>query len=157
MRASLTEKGGAESIAALSTLVGECNQKMKPKILIVDDDVAITQQLFWTLCDEYEVITANDMSTAIRRAVIYEPPVIVLDLHLPPTLDAPDSGMSVLRYIRDNFAASKVFMTSSAATAEMQRACLEGGAEGFFSKPLDIENLLASVRRAVLARYVAAA
>jgi len=40
---------------------------MKPRILIVDDDDAITQQLFWTLCDEYEVMTANDMPTAIRQ------------------------------------------------------------------------------------------
>ncbi len=157
MCATLTREVASRTIEALSKSAGEFNQKMKPKILIVDDDVAITQQLFWTLCDEYEVVTANDMSTAIRRVVIYEPPVIVLDLHLPPTLDAPDSGMRVLQYIRDNFSASKVFVTSSAATAEMQRACLEGGAEGFFSKPLDIENLLASVRRTVLARCVEAA
>ena len=40
---------------------------MKPKVLIVDDDVAITQQLYWTLCDEFEVMTANSLSLAIRR------------------------------------------------------------------------------------------
>ena len=41
---------------------------MKPRILIVDDDDAITQQLFWTLCDDYDVMTANDMPTAISPA-----------------------------------------------------------------------------------------
>ena len=46
---------------------------MKPRILIVDDDEAITQQLFWTLSDDYDVVTANDMQTAVRRATIYEP------------------------------------------------------------------------------------
>src|SRR5437764_490246 len=45
----------------------------KPKVLIVDDDVAITQQLFWTLCDEFEVMTANNLSSAIRRATIGSP------------------------------------------------------------------------------------
>ena len=42
----------------------------KPKVLIVDDDVAITQQLFWTLCDEFEVMTANNLSSAIRVFVL---------------------------------------------------------------------------------------
>ena len=40
---------------------------MKPKVLIVDDEVAVTQQLFWTLCEEFEVMTANNLSSAIRR------------------------------------------------------------------------------------------
>ena len=51
---------------------------MKPRLLIVDDDVAVTQQLFWTLCDEYEVMTANDLQTAVRRATIYEPAVSIV-------------------------------------------------------------------------------
>jgi DNA-binding response OmpR family regulator len=52
---------------------------MKPRVLIVDDDEAITQQLFWTLSDEYDVVTANDMQTAVRRATIYEPTVSIVD------------------------------------------------------------------------------
>ena len=59
---------------------------MKPRVLIVDDDDAITQQLYWTLCDEYDVMVANDLPTAIRRAKIYEPAVSILDLHLPPAV-----------------------------------------------------------------------
>ncbi|MDQ3684578.1 MAG: response regulator transcription factor [Acidobacteriota bacterium] len=130
---------------------------MKAKVLIVDDDVAITQQLFWMLCDDYEVTTANDLASAIRRTTIYEPAVLLLDLNLPPTLDAPDSGMRVLEYIKGHFAAAKVFIISSASNSEMQKICLEGGADGFFSKPLEIENLLATVRRTTLARHLGAA
>ncbi|HVF26737.1 MAG TPA: response regulator [Pyrinomonadaceae bacterium] len=130
---------------------------MKTKVLIVDDDVAITQQLFWMLCDDYEVTTANDLASAIRRTTIYEPAVVLLDLNLPPTLDAPDSGMRVLQYIKGHFAAAKVFIISSASNSEMQNICLEGGADGFFSKPLEIENLLATVRRTALARHLGAA
>ncbi len=130
---------------------------MKAKILIVDDDVAITQQLFWMLCDDYEVMTANDLAPAIRRATIYEPAVVLLDLNLPPTLDAPDSGMRILQYIKGHFAAAKVFIISSASNIETQKDCIEGGADGFFSKPLEIENLLATVRRTTLARHLGAA
>ena len=129
----------------------------KPKVLIVDDDVAITQQLFWTLCDEFEVMTANNLSSAIRRATIYEPDVSILDLHLPPTLNSPDSGMRILEYVKGHFPSSKVFVLSSEADVETQRECLRNGADGFLSKPLDIERLLSSVRNSALACQFAAA
>src|ERR1043165_6730718 len=80
---------------------------MKTKVLIVDDDVAITQQLFWTLCDEFEVMTANSLSSAIRRATIYEPDIAILDLHLPATLDAPDTSLRILDYVKSHLPGSK--------------------------------------------------
>ena len=132
-------------------------REMKPKVLIVDDDVAVTQQLFWTLCEEFEVMTANNLATAIRRATIYEPDIAILDLHLPPTLDAPDTGLRVLDYVKAHLPASKVFVVSSAATAEQQKDCIRRGADGFLSKPLDVEHLLSTVRRTALARRLEAA
>ena len=129
----------------------------KPKVLIVDDDVAITQQLFWTMCDEFEVMTANGLSSAIRRATIYEPEVAILDLHLPPTLDAPDTGLRILEYVKGHFPSSKVFVVSSESDIETQRACMKIGADGFLSKPLDIERLLSSVRNSAAACQLAAA
>lgn len=125
--------------------------EMKPKVLIVDDDVAITQQLFWMLCDDYEVMTANDLASAIRRATIYEPALSILDLHLPPTSDSPDAGMRILEYIKGHFPSSKVFIISSAADIETQKACFRRGADGYLNKPLDAEQLLATVHRCLLA------
>jgi DNA-binding NtrC family response regulator len=129
----------------------------KPKVLIIDDDVAITQQLFWTLCDEFEVMTANNLSSAIRRATIYEPEVAILDLHLPPTLDAPDTGLRILDFVKSHLPQSRVFVASSAADAEVRRDCMRRGADGFFDKPLDVERLLSTVRRSVLSRRLVAA
>ena len=142
--------------AETNSVVGvRINQRaeMKAKVLIVDDDVAITQQLFWMLCADYDVMTANDLASAVRRTTIYEPAVVLLDLNLPPTLDSPDSGMRILEYIKGRFAAAKVFIISSASSIETQKACLDGGADGFFSKPLEIESLLSTVRRTALARH----
>lgn len=130
---------------------------MKPKVLIIDDDVAITQQLFWTLCDEFEVMTANNLSTAIRRATIYEPDVAILDLHLPPTLDAPDTGLRILDFLKNQLPASKVFIASSDPSIEMRKDCMRRGAEGFFDKPLDIERLIATVRRVARSHRLVAA
>ena len=130
---------------------------MKPKVLIIDDDVTITQQLFWTLCDEFEVLTANSLSSAIRRATIYEPDISILDLHLPPTLDAPDTGLRVLEYVKQQLPSSKVFVVSSGASPELQRDCIRRGADGFLFKPIDVERLLETVRRTALTSRLAAA
>src|SRR5688500_6628389 len=129
----------------------------KPKVLIVDDDVAITQQLFWTLCDEFEVMTANGLSSAIRRATIYEPDISILDLHLPPTLDAPDTGLRVLEYVKQQLPSSKVFVVTSGSSPELRRDCIRRGADGFLVKPIDVERLLETVRRTALTNRLAAA
>jgi DNA-binding response OmpR family regulator len=120
---------------------------MKPRILVVDDDQAITQQLFWTLCEDYDVVTANDMQTALRRATIYEPDISILDLHLPPAIDSPEIGLRIIEYIKDHVPESKVLVMSSANSVATQKACYSVGADEFLGKPFDTELLLATMRR----------
>ena len=120
---------------------------MKPRVLIVDDDEAITQQLFWTLSDDYDVVTANDMQTAVRRATIYEPVVSILDLHLPPEVDSPEVGLRILEYIKSHLPDSKVLVMSSASGLETRKACFAGGADEFLDKPFETEKLLSTMRR----------
>jgi DNA-binding NtrC family response regulator len=120
---------------------------MKPTVLVVDDDQAITQQLFWTLCDDYEVVTANDLQTAARRARIYEPDVAILDLHFPPAIDSPEVGLRILDYIKAHVPQSKVVVMTSHTDIEAQKVCFARGADEFFDKPFDIEKLLSTMRR----------
>ena len=127
---------------------------MKPRILVVDDDDAITQQLFWTLCDDYEVMTANDMPTAIRRATIYEPAVSIVDLHLPPAVQSPEVGLRILEYIKAHIPESKVLVVSSADCVDTVKACYAAGADDFLDKPFETEALLASIRRIASHRTV---
>ena len=119
---------------------------MKTKVLIIDDDAAIRQQLYWSLCDDYDVATAEDMPTAIRSATLYEPNVSILDLHMPPATDSTQSGLRVLEYLKAQCPRVKVFVVSSEDSAETQAACLAGGADGFLSKPLDVEQLHLTLR-----------
>jgi DNA-binding response OmpR family regulator len=121
------------------------NPLVKPRILIVDDDAAITQQLYWTLCDEYDVVTANDLPTAIRRATFYKPDISILDLHMPPEKDSPRSGMKLLEFIKGHLSHSKVLIMSSNTEPEVRKTCFAKGADEFFAKPFEIEDMLASV------------
>jgi DNA-binding NtrC family response regulator len=120
---------------------------MKPRILIVDDDEAITQQLFWTLSDDYDVVTANDLPTAVRRATVYEPAVSIVDLHLPPDVDSTKVGLRILEYIKARMPESKVLVMSSATGIEIRKACYAVGADEFLDKPFDTEQLLSTMRR----------
>lgn len=120
---------------------------MKPRILIVDDDEAITQQLFWTLSDDYDVVTANDMQSAVRRATVYEPAVSILDLHLPPELESPEVGLRVLEYLKMHLPESKVLVMTGSTAVETRHACNAVGADEFLAKPFDTEQLLATMRR----------
>lgn len=117
---------------------------MKRKILIVDDDSTITQQLYWTLSETYDVVTANDLQTAIRRAMFYKPEISILDLQMPPEKDT-SAGMRLLAFLKGHLSHSKVLIMSSNSTAEVQKSCLEAGADGFFAKPFAIEDMLASI------------
>jgi DNA-binding response OmpR family regulator len=120
---------------------------MKPRILIVDDDEAITQQLFWTLSDDYDVVTANDLPSAVRRAMIYEPAVSILDLHLPPETESPEVGLRILEYLKSHLPDSKVLVITSANGIDTRKACDAVGADEFLDKPFDTEKLLATMRR----------
>jgi DNA-binding NtrC family response regulator len=120
---------------------------MKPRILIVDDDEAITQQLFWTLSDDYDVVTANDLQSAMRRARIYEPAVSILDLHLPPEVESPEVGLQILEYLKTHLPGSKVLVMTSANGTETHRACYAVGADEFLDEPFDTEKLLATMHR----------
>jgi len=120
---------------------------MKPRILVVEDDEAIARQLYWTLSGPYEVLIANDMRSAVRRAMLYEPDLSILDLHLSPTHESPEPGLRMIEYIKSHMPDSKVLVISSASGIDTQKACFAVGADEFLDKPFETERLLAVTRR----------
>jgi DNA-binding response OmpR family regulator len=120
---------------------------MKPRILVVDDDEAITQQLYWTLCEEYDVVTANDMATAIRRATFYKPDISILDLQLPPEENSPSIGLRLLEFLKGHLPNSRVLIMSSHGDPDVRDKCASAGADAFFDKPFEIQELLSSIYR----------
>ncbi len=120
---------------------------MKPRVLIIDDDQVITQQLFWTLAADYEVMTANDLQTAVRRATIYSPDVSILDLCFPPAHNSFEVGLRILEYIKAHVPQSKVLVITAADRSDAAETCHARGADGFLAKPFDTEQLLSIVRR----------
>lgn len=132
------------TIVAISRLGGSA---LKPKILIFDRDPAITQQLFWTLCDYYDVVTANDFHAAVRRAASYEPRVAILELNAPAVLGSADTGLRILDFIKTRLPKSRVLGMTSDIFPEERKRYFVLGVDELLTKPFDPEQLLGFLRR----------
>ncbi|KIU01601.1 hypothetical protein QU38_00800, partial [Staphylococcus aureus] len=62
-----------------------------PKLLIVEDDAGLQRQLRWAY-DGYEIFTASTREEALTVLRAEEPPVVTLDLGLPPDPDGTREG-----------------------------------------------------------------
>jgi DNA-binding response OmpR family regulator len=117
-----------------------------PKILVVDDEPAVTDLLAYNLRKSgYEPLVAADGREALRLARQARPDLILLDLMLPE-LD----GLDVCRELRKTSAVPIIMIT--ARGEEIDRVVgLELGADDYVSKPFSVRELLARIK-AVLRR-----
>ena len=120
---------------------------MKPRILIYDKDQAITRQLFWTLCDNYEVVTANDLPTAVRRASAYEPDVTILDLGTPTDAGSEDNGVRILLYVKRHYPKCRILGMTAESLPKTKKKYRSLGVDELLDKPFDTEQLLDFLRR----------
>ena len=113
-----------------------------PRILLVDDDEAITAMLtrFLTLSG-IDVVIAHNGEQALALVADTKPDLIVLDV-LMPGLD----GREVLRRLRrqDNWT-PVILLTQITGTAERIMA-LEEGADDYLNKPFDPQELVVRIR-----------
>lgn len=120
---------------------------MNPKLLIVDDDEEIRTQMRWGLAQEYEVVLAEDRPSALNAFQEHRPPVVLLDLGLPPNPGTPDEGLAALSELLalDQFA--KVIIVSGQGEKTNALRAIGAGAYDFLTKPVELEELKVILRR----------
>ncbi len=119
------------------------------KILIVDDEEGIRNQLKWAFFKDYEVFLAADVSSAMNTLTQEKPDLVMLDISLTPNMGAGTEGIEVLQDILSTDSTIKVIMITGNDTRENARRCVGLGAYDFYSKPVDIEDVKLSVKRAL--------
>ncbi|PYQ19208.1 MAG: sigma-54-dependent Fis family transcriptional regulator, partial [Acidobacteria bacterium] len=80
----------------------------KPKLLIVEDDDDLRRQMRWALADDYDVVLAGDRAAALEAVREHHPPVVTLDLGLPPEAQGAAEGFATLADIQRVDEAPKV-------------------------------------------------
>ncbi|EPY01675.1 PEP-CTERM-box response regulator transcription factor [Magnetospirillum fulvum] len=117
-----------------------------PAILVVEDDEGMRAQLRWALSD-YELYFAGDRSEAIAQFRRREPPLVVLDLGLPPDCDSAGEGVATLREIMTIQPLTKVIVASGTEDRRNAQDAIGGGAYDFYAKPVDSDVLRVIVER----------
>ncbi len=118
------------------------------KVLIIGDTDAARTQLESALKDEFDVLTAEDPATALTLAREHSPPVILLELDLPPHPANPEEGLRVLREIRKHGGNCKVIVYTGYGERQHAIRAISYGAYDFIAKPVDLDLLKLLVRRA---------
>ncbi len=120
----------------------------KPRLLIVEDDLALQRQLRWAY-EGYEVLTAATRAEAVAVVRAEEPAVVTLDLGLPPDPDGTSEGFATLADILALRPDTKVIVASGHGARESALRAIGEGAWDFYSKPIDIDALGLIVARAL--------
>ena len=107
------------------------------KILIVDDEQFIHDALgqFFQLKND-EVKGAKDIKTAQEEIETFKPQLVLLDVKLDK-----ESGLDVLKYIKERHKDIKVILVTGFNDTAMQEKANTLGADGIFFKPISIPNL----------------
>ena len=114
------------------------------KILVIDDDVAITELMSMLLKTfGFDVITTNIGSEGIKLARETNPNVVLLDLMMPDV-----DGWQVCKAIRQ---ASNVpiLILSAINDPRMVASVLDAGADDFLVKPVPSGVLVAHIKKLV--------
>jgi len=108
-------------------------------VLVVDDEIDIREAVSEILAEEgYEVYGAGDGAEALRKARIFHPGLVLLDLMMP--------GMNGWEFRAAQSTDPELSQIPVVVLSALGRvAGLE--AAGFIQKPFDLDELLSTVRK----------
>ena len=118
---------------------------MKHKILIIDDEKNI-RDIFSLLLEEkdYSVQTAENGKQGLKNALSFNPDVILLDMNMPDY-----SGIEILAKIKEKTPTTEVIIITAFGTIQNAVEATKLGAYDYLEKPVDNDELLLLISRAL--------
>ena len=122
------------------------------KILIIDDDVQLTELLIEFLSSyKYNVLAKHTPKEGLEYLEKKGADAIILDIMLPGM-----DGFQVLRKVRENLATPVIMLTARGEVSD-RIVGLELGADDYLSKPFEPRELLARIQSILRRSHSAAA
>ena len=116
------------------------------QILVVDDEIGIRELLSEILADEgHQVLLAENAGAARRLRAAQRPDLVLLDIWMPDT-----DGITLLKeWAANGQLTMPVVMMSGHGTIETAVEATRIGALDYLEKPIALQRLLATVKRAL--------
>lgn len=115
-----------------------------PKILIIDDDVTVTELMKALVKMEgHEPTTVNDSLQAVEIAKSVNPDLITLDLMMPGL-----TGFEVCKLLSEDpdFSNTPIIIVSARDDPESKQQALEAGARDYIIKPFGVEDFIGKIK-----------
>ncbi|MEU9739698.1 response regulator transcription factor [Micromonospora chersina] len=117
-------------------------ESVRPRLLLVEDDRALTGLLADLLTEEgYEVDVAGDGHSGLHHALTRDYQLMVVDRGLP-ALD----GLALVARLRARGVTCPVLLLTARGSVDDRVEGLDAGAEDYLVKPFDVAELLARLR-----------
>jgi signal transduction histidine kinase/ligand-binding sensor domain-containing protein/DNA-binding response OmpR family regulator len=117
--------------------------KLKPTLLIVEDNPDMRQFIRLLMLNDFDVLEAYNGVSGLEITNRYQPDIILSDIMMPDM-----DGLEFCKQVKSNFATSHipvVMLTAKTAT-ETQIESLKSGADSYLTKPFDEELLKAVIK-----------
>ena len=113
--------------------------------VLVMDDAAVVRSLLAAMLAEIDsverVLQAGDAASALHLMDEHDPDIAILDINIPSS-GPIRSGIDVLRKVKQSHPDTRVLMLTNHATERYRMECQRAGADHFFDKSSEFEQLL---------------
>jgi len=115
------------------------------RVLIVEDN-ELNMKLFHDLLEAhgYDTLQTKDGMEALKLARHHRPDLILMDIQLPEV-----SGLEVTKWIKedDDLRSIPIIAVTDFAMKGDEERILQGGCEGYISKPISVPHFLETIAR----------
>ncbi len=116
---------------------------MRKKILVCDDDTGILELIKTILQEEGFLVKVINNGKGIKEQIKqYKPDLILLDIWMPGL-----NGTEVIKLLKTDPETVNIAIILISALNETEEIAIKAGANDYLSKPFNINDLLAKVRR----------
>lgn len=125
----------------------------RKKILLVDDNEIILKTLSLALKQhDFDIVTAMDGSVAVGAVRREKPDAIILDISFPESFGSVDwDGFRIMQWLKRVEEAKNVpfIVITGGEAAKYRDRSLKEGAAAFFQKPINNDELVATLQKLV--------
>ena len=116
---------------------------LRPTLLIIDDDLLISDTLHFMLSKYFEVCVAESLTQlkSLLRQLDAPPALALVDLGLPPTPHSPEEGFKAISELLAHSPTIKIHVLSGQNDEANVKRALTLGAVDFIAKPCDVDQL----------------